>query len=90
MNLFNKTVMPELQGQVTKWKHKATKVVVAYTMLAKYEIIFKKHTLLKLEAIAWQQKTRKKEVEWNEFKGELNVILDVAPFPTLANEITYH
>ncbi len=28
VGLFNKMIMHELQGQVTRWKHKATKVVV--------------------------------------------------------------
>jgi hypothetical protein len=75
---------------VTKWKHRAAKVVVANAMLVMYDTFFKEHTFLKLEVIAWQQKTRKREARWNEFKGELNVILDVTPLFTLVNEVTYH
>jgi hypothetical protein len=43
-----------------------------------------------LEVITWQQKTRKKEVRWNKLKEELNVIMDVTPLLTFANEATYH
>jgi hypothetical protein len=39
--------------------------------------------------MAWQQKIRKRGAKWNELKGELKAILDVAPFPTLANEAIY-
>jgi hypothetical protein len=28
VDLFNKMIMPKVQGQVTKWKHRATKVMV--------------------------------------------------------------
>jgi len=82
--------MLELQGQVTKWKRRVAWVVVANAMLAMYDTFFKEHTLLKLEVIAWQQKTRKREARWNEFKRELNVILDVTLFLTFVNEVTYH
>jgi hypothetical protein len=73
-----------------KWKCEALKVVVEDARLGRYDTFFKEHTFLKLEIKAWQQKTRKRGVRWNEFKGELkgefNVILDVVPLPTLANE----
>ncbi len=62
---------------------------MADTKLAKYDTFFKEHTLLKLEARAWQQKIGKREVRWNEFKGEFNAILDAAPLPTLVDEATY-
>jgi hypothetical protein len=88
--MFNKIVLHELQGQVLKWKHKTSKVDVVNIRLARYDTLFKEHTFLKLEAVAGQQKTRKREVRWNKFKGELNAILDVAPLPTLANETPYH
>jgi hypothetical protein len=74
---------------MTKWKCRAARVVVANAMLVMYDTFFKEHTLLKLEVVTWQQKTRKREARWNELKGELNVILDVTPFLTLANEVTY-
>lgn len=32
----------------------------------------------------------KKEARWNEIKGELDDLLDVAPFPTFINEAIYH
>jgi hypothetical protein len=35
VDLFNKTIMPKLQGQVTKWKHRATKVVVGANMITR-------------------------------------------------------
>jgi hypothetical protein len=74
---------------MNKWKHRITRVVVADAMLAMYDTFFKEHTLLKLEVITWQQMTRKTEARWNELKGELNVIMDVTPLPTLVNEVTY-
>jgi hypothetical protein len=51
--MFNKIVLLKLQGQVLKWKHKASKVDVANTRLARYDILFKDHTLLKLDVVAW-------------------------------------
>ncbi len=81
--------MPELQDQVMQWKRRALKVVVADAKLAKYDTLFKEHTLLKFEVVAWWQKIGKREARWNELKGELNAILDVAPLRTLANEVAY-
>jgi hypothetical protein len=72
-----------------KRKHRATKVVVVDAMLAMYDTFFKEYTLLKLEVLAWQQKIKKREARWNKLKGELNVILDVTPLLTFANEVTY-
>jgi hypothetical protein len=47
--------------------------------------------MLKLEIIAHKQKAHKRMTKWNEFKGELEVIFDVTPFPTLVDETTcYH
>jgi len=46
-------VMPELQGQVMQWKHRASKEVVVDAKLAKYDTLFKEHTFLKLEVVAW-------------------------------------
>jgi hypothetical protein len=46
-------VMPELQDQVMQWKRRALKVVVADAKLAKYDTLFKEHTLLKFEVVAW-------------------------------------
>jgi hypothetical protein len=45
--------------------------------------------MLKLETITHKQKACKRITKWNEFKGELEVIIDVAPFPTLADENTH-
>jgi hypothetical protein len=46
--------MPELQGQVMQWKRRASKEVVVDAKLAKYDTLFKEHTLLKLEVVvAW-------------------------------------
>jgi hypothetical protein len=73
-----------------KWKCQASKVVVADAKLARYNTLFKEHTLLKLEAITKQQKIRKREARWNELNKELNAILDIAPFPTLVDEVTYY
>jgi hypothetical protein len=73
-----------------KWKHKASKVVVANAKLARYNTLFKEHTLLKLEAITKQQKTRKREAKWNELNMEFNAILDVVPLPTLVDEVAYY
>ncbi len=50
-DIFNKTILLELQGQVLEWKHKASKVDVANIRLATYDTIFNEHTLLKLEEI---------------------------------------
>jgi hypothetical protein len=60
-----------------KWKCKASKVVVVDAKLARYNTLFKEHTLLKLEAITKQQKIRKREVRWNELNKELNAILEL-------------
>lgn len=73
-----------------KWKYKASKVVVADAKLARYNTLFKEHTLLKLEVITKQQKTGKREARWNELNGELNAILDVAPLLRLINEAAYY
>ncbi len=73
-----------------KWKCKTSKMVVADAKLARYNTFFKEHTLLKLEAIAKQQKTGKREARWNELNGEFNAILDVAPLLRLINEATYY
>ncbi len=73
-----------------KWKRRASKVVVVDVMLAKYDTLFKEHALLKLEAIVWRQKTRKKEARWDEFKGGLNVIINIIPLLTLIDEATYY
>jgi hypothetical protein len=88
--MLNKIVLLELQDQVLKWKRKASKVAMANIRLARYDTIFKEHTLLRLEAVAWQQHTRKKEVKWNKFKGEVNAILNDAPLFTLIDETPYH
>ncbi len=82
--------MLELQDQLLQWKRQALNVVVVDVRLAIYNTFFREHTLLKLEIMAWWQKTRKKEVMWNEFKHEPNAILDVTPFFTLVDKATYH
>jgi hypothetical protein len=64
----------------------APKGVTVVCFHPKYDTLFMEHTLLKLETMASQQKTRKREARWNELKA----ILDVAPLPMLANEATYH
>lgn len=53
IDLLTGMVMPELQDQVMQWKRRALKVVVADAKLAKYDTLFKEHTLLKLEVVAW-------------------------------------
>ncbi len=73
-----------------KWKCKASKVVVVDAKWAGHNTFFKEHTLLKLEAIAKQQKIRKREARWNELNQELNAILDIAPLPTLVDEVAYY
>jgi hypothetical protein len=57
----------------------APKGVTVMCFHPKYDTLFTKHTLLKLEITTSQQKTRKKEARWNELKA----ILDVAPLPML-------
>jgi hypothetical protein len=52
--------------------------------------LFKEHNFLKLEAITWWHKTWNKEARWNEFKWELNAIMDVVFLLTLADEVAYH
>jgi hypothetical protein len=54
-----------------------------------YNTLFEVHTLLKLKVVGWWQKTRKRKAKWNEFKGELNAILNIAPLPTLVDEVTH-
>ncbi len=81
--MLTKIVVHVLQGQVIQWKHKDSKVVVVDVRLAKYDTFFKVHTFVKLESMAWQQKIRNMGVKWNELKGELNAMLDVAPPPYL-------
>jgi hypothetical protein len=46
--------------------------------------------MLKLKFVVWRQKMGKREARRNEIKGELNDLLDVAPFPTFINEAIYH
>jgi hypothetical protein len=53
IDLLTGMVMPELQGQVMQWKHRASKEVVVDAKLAKYDTLFKEHTFLKLEVVAW-------------------------------------
>ncbi|CAM6028032.1 unnamed protein product [Sphagnum balticum] len=53
IDLLTGMVMPELQDQVMQWKRRASKVVVVDAKLAKYDTLFKEHTLLKLEVVAW-------------------------------------
>jgi hypothetical protein len=53
IDLLTGMVMPELQGQVMQWKRRASKVVVVDAKLVKYDTLFKEHTLLKLEVVAW-------------------------------------
>ncbi len=43
--------MPKPQGQGMKWKCKALKVTMVDVKLAKYDTLFKKHILLKLETL---------------------------------------
>lgn len=77
-DLFNGMVLPKLQGQVMKWKCRAW----LWQMLDWPNMmgtLFKENTLLKLEVLIQQQETGKKEVRWNELKGELNAIPDVVP-----------
>lgn len=45
--------------------------------------LLKENTLLKLEVVIQKQETWKKEIRWNELKGELNAILDVVLLLTL-------
>jgi hypothetical protein len=73
-----------------KWKCKASKVVVADAKLARYNTLFKEHTLLKFEAITKQQKIRKRKARWNELNKELNAFLDITPLPTLVDEVAYY
>ncbi len=58
--------------------------------MTKHNALSKEHTLLQFETLAWKQKIEKREAKWNELKWELNVFLDVAPLPTLANEVACH
>jgi hypothetical protein len=58
--------------------------------LAMYNTLFKVHTFLKLEAGTQWQKIRKRNAKWNEFKGELNAILNIAAFLPLADEATHY
>jgi len=72
-------VIPELQTQVLAWKRQAMKSATADARLAQHNALFKEHTLLKLEALAWRQKSGKREARWNELKGELEHILNACP-----------
>jgi hypothetical protein len=58
--------------------------------LAMYNTLFKVHTFLKLEVVPQWQKIRKRNAKWNELKGELNAILNIATFLTLADEATQY
>ncbi|CAM6027209.1 unnamed protein product [Sphagnum balticum] len=83
------TVIPELQTQVLTWKCQAMKSTTADARLAQHNALFKEHTLLKLEALAWRQKSGKREARWNELKGELERILNAALLPTMTDEVAY-
>ncbi len=52
----------------------APKGVTVMCFHPKYNIFFMEHTLLKLEATASQQKTRKREARWNELKAGLLIL----------------
>ncbi len=59
--------------------------IVAYFRLTHYSTMFREHTMLKLEFVAWKQKTCKKKAKWNELKGELNNLLDATPLFIIIN-----
>jgi hypothetical protein len=68
----------------------AMKVAMVDSKFAHYSTLFKEHAILKFESMVWKQKTSKKKAICNELKGELDNLLDLTPFPTLTNEVTYH
>jgi hypothetical protein len=65
------------------------KVARANSRLTHYFVLFKEHVLLKLEVLAWRQKTSMREARWNELNAKLNDLLEVAPLPSLVDESSY-
>jgi hypothetical protein len=48
--------------------------------LAHYSTLFKRHFMLKLEALAWRYKMGKREAKWNELNAKLNILLEMMPY----------
>jgi len=63
------------------------KATMVDSKLAHYLTLFKKHTMLKLESLTWKQKIIR--TLSNEFKGELESLLNVTPTFTFINKATY-
>jgi hypothetical protein len=62
----------------------------SYTRLAHYSTLFKRHFMLKLEALAWRYKMGKREAKWNELNAKLNILLEMMPLSSLTYETSYH
>jgi hypothetical protein len=58
--------------------------------LTHYFALFGKHVMLKHLFVVWNKKLGNREARWNESIGELDNLLDAAPFPTLVNHTTYY